>query len=149
MHDPIHILEVRAAEPDRSVTLTVAVTGDASRALFVALSEQLDRHRRRPTESVDDVLRLREQQSLVERFAPLSSARAHAVLRFTVTELRACLLDLTDYRDRVDGEHFQPVELRERLQVIARMIPVLWDANATAAAAAAAAGSEALASAAP
>ena len=78
---------------------------------------------------------LREEQSLVERFGPLATAGAHAIVRFSESELRACLLDLTDYTERVDGEHFQPVELRERLRVIAQMAPVLWDANATAAAA--------------
>ena len=133
--NPIQILEVRADEQDRSVAITVAVTADASRAIFVALSEQLDRHLRQPTESVEDVLVLREQQSLVERFAPLATAGAHAIVRFTESELRACLVELTDYTARVDGEHFQPVELRGRLQVIAQMAPVLWDANATAAAA--------------
>jgi hypothetical protein len=131
--NPIQILEVRADEQDRSVAITAAVTADASRAIFVALTEQLDRHRRQPTESVEDVLVLREQQSLVERFAPLATAGAHAIVRFTESELRACLLDLTDYAERVDTEHFQPVELRERLQVIAEITPVLWDANATAA----------------
>jgi hypothetical protein len=133
---PIQILEVRADQQDRSVAITAAVTADASRAIFVALSEQLDRHRRQPTESVEDVLVLREQQSLVERFAPLAGAGAHAIVRFTETELRACLLNLTDYTERVDGDHFQPVELRERLEVIAQITPVLWDANAAAAAAA-------------
>jgi hypothetical protein len=56
-------------------------------------------------------------------------------MRFTESELRACLLNLTAYAERVDGEHFQPVELRERLEVIAQITPVLWDANASAAAA--------------
>ena len=130
---PIQILEVRADEQDRSVSITAAITADASRAIFVALSEQLDRHRREPTESVEDVLALREQQALVEQFAPLAAAGAHAVMRFAESELRACLLDLTAYAARVDGEHFQPVELRERLAVIAQITPVLWDANATAA----------------
>lgn len=133
--NPIQILEVRADDQDGSVAITAAVTADASRAIFVALSEQLDRHRRQPTESVEDVLVLREQQSLVERFAPLATAGAHAIVRFTESELRACLVDLTDYTERVDGEHFQPVELRERLRVIAQITAVLWDANATAAAA--------------
>jgi hypothetical protein len=133
--NPIQILEVRADEQDRSVSITAAITADASQAMFVALSEQLDRHRRQPTESVEDLVGLREEQALVERFAPLATAGAHAIVRFTESELRACLLDLTDYTERVDGEHFQPVELRERLQVIAQMAPVLWDANATAAAA--------------
>jgi hypothetical protein len=138
MHEnPLQILEVRADEQDRSVAITAAVTADASRAMFVALSEQLDRHRRQPTESVEDVLALREQQALVERFAPLATAGAHAIVRFAESELRASLLDLTDYAERVDGEDFQPVELRERLQVLAQIAPVLWDANATAAAAAA------------
>ena len=133
--NPIQILEVRADEQDRSVAITAAVTADASRAIFVALSEQLDRHLRQPTESVEDVLVLREQQSLVERFAPLAPAVAHAIVRFTESELRACLVELTDYTARVDGEHFQPVELRERLQAIAQITPVLWDAKATAGAA--------------
>ena len=130
---PIQILEVRADERDRSVTITAAVTADASRAIFVALSEQLDRHGYRPTDVVEDVLVLRDQQSLVEKFA-LATAGAHAIIRFTESEVRACLLDLTAYAERVDGEHFQPVELRERLEAIGQITPVLWDANATAAA---------------
>jgi hypothetical protein len=133
--NPIQILEVRADDQDGSVAITAAVTADASRAIFVALSEQLDRHRRQPTETVEDVLVLRERQSLVERFAPLATAGAHAIVRFTESELRACLLDLTGYTERVDEEHFQPVEVRERLMVIGQITPVLWDANATAAAA--------------
>jgi hypothetical protein len=132
--NPIQILEVRGDAHDHPVAITAAVTADASQAIFVALSEQLDRHLQRPTETVEDVLVLREQQSLVERFAPLATAGAHAIVRFTESELRACLLELTNYSERVDGEHFQPVELRERLRVIAQLIPVLWDANATAAA---------------
>ncbi len=133
---PIQILEVRADEEERSVAITAAVTAGASAAIFVALSEQFDRHRLEPAERVEDVLMLRGQQLLVEQFAPLATAGAHAIVRFTASELRACLLHLTEYTDRVDGEHFQPVELRERLDVIARITPVLWDANATATAAA-------------
>jgi hypothetical protein len=141
MHqDPLQILEVRADTEQRSVTITAAVTADASRAIFIALSEQLDRCRARPTPSVEDVLALREQTALVERFAPLATAGAHAVVQFTTSELRACLLDLTGYTDRVDEEHFQPLELRERLRVTAQITAVLWEANATAAAA----GSQAL-----
>jgi hypothetical protein len=132
--NPIQILEVRGDEHDHPVTITAAVTADASRAIFVALSEQLDRQLQQPTETVEDVVALREQQSLVERFAPLATAGAHAIVRFTESELRGCLLELTGYRERVDGEHFQPLELRERLQAIAQIILVLWDANATAAA---------------
>jgi hypothetical protein len=136
MHEhPIQILEIRVDERDRSVAITAAVTADASAAIFVALSEQLDRHGRRPTESVEDVLALRERQSLTEKFAPLAAAGAHAIVRFTASELRGCLLDLTDYTERVDGEHFQPVELRERLEAIAQITSVLWDANSSAAAA--------------
>ncbi|MFZ0041955.1 MAG: hypothetical protein WAK93_11660 [Solirubrobacteraceae bacterium] len=132
---PFQILEVRADERDRSVAITAAVTADASQALFIALSEQLERRSQQPLENVEDVLMLREQQTLVERFAPLASARAHAIVQFTASELRACLLDLTDYSERIDGEHFQPVELRERLRLIAQITPVLWDGNAAAAAA--------------
>jgi hypothetical protein len=139
MHDdPIQILEVRADERQRSVTITAAVTADASRAIFIALSEQLDRRRAAPTASVSDVLALREQTALVAQFAPLATAGAHAVVQFTESDLRACLLDLTAYADRVDGEHFQPVELRERLRVTAQITAVMWEANATAAAAGAA-----------
>jgi hypothetical protein len=141
MHDdPLQILEVRADAGQRPVTITSAVTADASRAIFVALSEQLDRRRAAPTASVSDVLALREQTALVERFAPLATAGAHAIVQFTDSELRACLLDLTGYADRVDGDHFQPVELRERLRVTAQVTAVMWEANASAAAAAAASG---------
>ena len=137
MHeDPIQILEVRADAEQRSVMITAAVTADASRAIFIALSEQLDRRRAHPTARAGDVLGLREQTALVERFAPLATAGAHAVVQFTESDLRACLLDLTGYTDRVDGEHFQTLELRERLQVTAQITAVLWEANATAAAAA-------------
>src|ERR1035441_2096261 len=136
MHeDPIQLLEARADAEQRSVMITAAVTADASRAIFIALSEQLDRRRAHPTASVGDVLGLREQTALVERFAPLATAGAHAVVQFTESDLRACLLDLTGYTARVDGEHFQPGELRERLQVTAQITAVLWEANATAAAA--------------
>jgi hypothetical protein len=143
--DPLQILEVRAGAAERSVTITAAVTAEASRAIFGALAEQLDRRRRLPTDSVEDVLVLREQTSLVEQFAPLATAGAHAIVRFNESELRACLLNLMHYAERADGEHFQPAELRERLQVIAEITPVLWDANATAAAA----GGEPLTPAAP
>jgi hypothetical protein len=136
MHeDPIQILEVRADGEHRSVMITAAVTADASRAIFIALSEQLDRRRAHLTASAGDVQALREQMALVERFAPLATAGAHAVVQFTESDLRACLLDLTGYTDRVDGQHFQPLELRDRLQVTAQITAVLWEANATAAAA--------------
>jgi hypothetical protein len=134
--DPLQILEVRAAEAEHSATVTAAVTAEASQAMFVALSEELDRRRRQPTTSVEDVLVLREQISLVEQFAPLATAGAHAIVGFSESELQACLLHLTRYAERVDGEHFQAVELRNRLRVIAEIVPVLWDANAAAAAAA-------------
>lgn len=133
---PVQILEVRAGGAQRVVTLTLAVGEQANRAIFTALSEQLDRRRRTEMETVDEILALREQAALVERFAPLAEAGAHAVVSFSQSELRRCLLDLTDYADRIDGEHFQPAELRERLHVIAEITPVLWDANAAAAAAA-------------
>jgi hypothetical protein len=131
--DPIQILEVRADDAQRSVTITAAVTGDAGYAIFIALSEQLDRRRQHATTSAEDVLALREQSELIERFAPLATARAHAVVQLSEQDLRDCLLNLTDYRERVDGEHFQPAELRERLRLTAEITGVLWDANATAA----------------
>jgi hypothetical protein len=133
--DPIQILEVRASHGAASVTVTAAVTAGATHAISTALSEQLDRSRRRSTDSVEDVLALRRQIDLVERFEPLARAGAHAVVQLTDDELRDCLLGLTDYRERVDGDHYQPLELRERLQLTTRVIAILWDANATAAAA--------------
>ena len=129
----MQILEVRAGEAERPVTVTVAITADASRAIFTALSEQLDRRRRAPAGSAEDVRALREHIALMERFEPL--ATAGAIIGLSGADLRACLVELTDYADRVDDEHFQTVELRERLRVIAEVIPVLWDANAGAAAA--------------
>ncbi len=128
--DPLQVLEVRRGEPGQPVTITVAVSAAASRAMFIALSEQLDRRRREPVESADELLALREDATLVERFEALARADAHAVFRFTDSELRACLLSLTAYVDRVDIESFLPPELRERLAEIARITPVLWDANA-------------------
>jgi len=132
---PVQILEVRAGESDRPVTITAAVSADASGAILTALSEQLDRRRREPTQSVEAVLALREHTALMERFEPLATAGTHAIMSLSDAELRACLLELTHYADRVDGDHFQPVELRERLQLIAHVTAVLWDANAAAAAA--------------
>lgn len=130
---PVQILEVRAAGGDRPVTVTAAVTAEASRAIFTALSEQLDRRRADPLATVEEVLAVREHAALVERFELLVVADADAIVPFADLDLRACLLELTDYADRVDGEHFQPAELRERLRVIAQITPVLWDANAAAA----------------
>lgn len=134
--DPIQILEVRADEARRSVAITAAITAEASHAIFTALSEQLDRARWHATDSAEDVLALRRRTELVERFAPLAAAKAHAVVQLDEQELRACLLDLSDYRERVDGEHFQPLELRERLRLSAEICGILWDANASVAAAA-------------
>jgi hypothetical protein len=133
--DPIQILEVRADGAPRPVTITAAVTADAGQAIFIALSEQRDRRRWNPIASPEDVLAVRQQTELVERFAPVASSRAHAIVQLTEDELRACVLDLADYRERVDGEHFQPVELRRRLQITAQILAVLWEANAAVAAA--------------
>src|ERR1700742_64576 len=90
---PTQILDVRADERAGSVAITASAVTAASAAIFGAISEQLDRHGRRPTESVEDVLALRERQSLAEKFAPLAAAGAHAIGRFTTSELRGCLLD--------------------------------------------------------
>jgi hypothetical protein len=127
------ILEVRADGGPSPVSITLAVSGDASQAMLTALSEQLDRRRRTEIDTVDEVIALREQTALVERFEPLAAADAHAVVSLTDSELRGCLLELTAYADRVDGEHFQPSELRERLAVLAEITAALWDANAAAA----------------
>ena len=135
----IQILEVRAGDETRPLTITAAVTSDASVAVHTALAEQLDRRRYAPTESPDDVAELRQEIALVERFAEVAAADGHAVVSLSQDELQACLMGLTRYVDRVDGEHFQPVELRERLRVIAGVTASLWDANAAAAEAQAAA----------
>lgn len=136
---PVQILEVRAGDDTRSLTITAAVTSEATAAVHTALAEQLDRHRHAPTESPDDVAELRQETALMERFAELAAADGHAVVSLSQDELHACLMGLTRYVDRVDGEHFQPLELRERLPVIADVISALWDANAAAAEAQAAA----------
>jgi hypothetical protein len=72
--DPIQILEVRANGAQRPVTVTAAVTADAGQAIFIALSEQLDRRRRDLITSPDGVLALRQQAELVERFAPVADS---------------------------------------------------------------------------
>ena len=130
----VQILEVRAAEDTRPLTIPAAVTSDAVSAIHTALSEQLDRRRQDPIERPEDVAELRDEMALVERFAMLAAAGEHAVVSLSQAELHACLMGLTRYVDRVDGEHFQPPELRERLRVIASVVAVLWDANAAAAA---------------
>lgn len=138
MHEAaVQILEVRSAGEEAEPSITLAVTSDANQAIFLALSEQLDRRRRNPVDGADDVVELRDAAALVERFEVLARAEAHAVVRFSPGELRSCLLDLTAYSERMDTDEFQPAELRERLAVIGHITPVLWDANAAATAAAA------------
>ncbi len=135
----VQILEVRAGDHTGPPTITAAVSSDAATAIDTALSEQLDRRRQEPVESPDDVAELRQETALVERFTTLAATGAHAVVSLSQDELHACLMGLTWYADRVDGDHFQPAELRERLRVIADVLAVLWDANAAAAEAQAAA----------
>jgi hypothetical protein len=96
---PIQILEVRAGDGDRPVTVTAAVSGDACRAILTALSEQLDRRRGEPLATVEDVMALREHTALVERFAPLAAADGHAIVAFSELELRTCLLSGAHRRD--------------------------------------------------
>jgi hypothetical protein len=127
------ILEVRAGDGARPLTITAAVAADATDAVHTALSEQLDRRRREPLENPEDVAELRDEAALVERFATLAAAGGHAVMSVSQDELQSCLMGLTRYVDRVDGDHFQPAELRERLQVIAGVVASMWDANAAAA----------------
>jgi hypothetical protein len=135
LESPILILEVRAGDGERATTITAAVTADASREICRALSEELDRRRQTPAMSADEVLAFREHAALAARFQPLASLGEHAIVSFSEAEVRACLLELTRYTQRVDGDHFQPPELRERLIVIERITPILWEANAQAAAA--------------
>jgi hypothetical protein len=136
----VQILEVRSATGELPASITLSVTSGASQAIFTAVSEQLDRRRQDPVEGADDVTELRDAASLVERFEGLARAEAHAVVTFSPPELRSCLFDLTAYTERMDADQFQPPELRERLAVLAQVMPVLWDANTAAADAAVPAG---------
>lgn len=142
---PVQTLEVRAPESGGAVTITLAVTAEASQGVFTALSEQLDRRRRAPIEDAEDALALRHHVELMERFEALAAAEASGIVCLTANELCSCLLELIDYAERVDGEHYQPPDVRERLQLIDQVAPVLWDANAAAAAAVAAFDEESLA----
>ena len=137
--ESVQILEVRAGDGERPLTVTAAVTSDASQAIFTALTEQLDRRRAVPCDDAADVVALRDEAALAERFEPLAAGGAHAVLSLTEAELHSCLLGLSAYADRMDGDHYQPPELRQRLGVISGVVAVLWDANAAAAATAEAA----------
>ena len=127
---PVQILEVRPEADERGGAITLAVTAGASQALHTALAEQLDRRRAEPLDEVAAVLELRDATALVERFAPLAAAGAHAVVKLSPDELRGCLLGLTDYADRMDLDSFQPLAVRERLEILRQISPVLWDANA-------------------
>jgi hypothetical protein len=131
---PAQILEVRPSRADVEASITLAASAEACQAIFVALSEQLDRKRTEPLEGAEHVQELRRAAALVERFEALAGTGAHAVIQLSPEELRACLLELTGYADRMDVDGFQPPELRERLEVIGRINPVLWDANAAASA---------------
>jgi hypothetical protein len=131
---PTQILEVRPAGRGLEASITLAVTSQASPAILTALSEQLDRRRSQPLQEAGDVLELRQATELMERFEALAAAQAHAVVSFSPDELRSCLLELTNYADRMDTDGFQAPELRERLRLIAQITPVLWDANAAASA---------------
>lgn len=132
--DCVQILEVRGGGDEPEVTITAAIAADAIGALCTALSEQLDRHAQIRSENAEDVLRLREHSVLVERFQPLAAAAGHAVVSFSRAELHTCLVELTHYVERLDDEHYQAPDLRARLQIIDRVTPVLWKANAAAAA---------------
>jgi antitoxin (DNA-binding transcriptional repressor) of toxin-antitoxin stability system len=129
----VQILEVRGADNGEEVTITAAMSADAIRAMLVALSEQRDRNAQDRAEKVEDVLALREQTELVDRFDSLATGEGHAVVSLSRTELRTCVFELTRYVGRVDGEHFQPADLRARLQIIGCVSRALWEANAAAA----------------
>jgi hypothetical protein len=131
---PFRILEVRASDGERPVTITAAIAADALQAICTALSEQLHRHAHSRTENAEDILTLREHTALVERLQPLAAGQGHAVVAFTDAELRTCVLELTRYVERVDDEHYQDPDLRARLEVIGLLTPALWEAIAAAAA---------------
>lgn len=133
----LQLLEVRAAEGARPVTITVAIAAGAIQAICTALSEQLDRDRQARTEKAADVLALRELSALIERLQPLAAADAHAVISFSQDDVDTCLRELSHYIRRADGEGYQAPDLRDRLRVIARIFPILRDAQKEARAAAA------------
>jgi hypothetical protein len=137
MQEPaVQILEARPGTGEQPPTVTASVAAAASQAIFTALSEQLDRRRQEPIESAEDVLELRQATTLTDRFEALAAAGAHAVVSLSDSDLRPLLLGLIAYTDRMDGDHFQGPEVRDRLQTITGIIAVLWDANAAVAAAA-------------
>jgi predicted RecB family endonuclease len=135
----LQVLEVRAAECEPAVTITAAIAVGAIQAMFTALTEQLDREAQAPSEKAEDVLALREQTALIERLRPLAAADAHAVVSLSQAELGICLRELAQYVGRADREGYQPPDLRDRLRVIERILPILRDAETEAATAAAAA----------
>jgi hypothetical protein len=138
----LQILEVRAPEGERPLTITAAIGPGTIQAICTALSEQLARHGQEPTEKAEEVLKLRERSALVDRLQPLADADAHAFVGFSYGELCTCLVELTRYVQRADGQDYRPPDLRERLQVIGRIFPILSDAEIQASTVAAAASEE-------
>lgn len=107
--DCIQVLEVCRGDDEPGMTITAAIAADAIHAIWTALSEQLDRYGHDRTEHAEDVLTLRAHAALVERLRPLALAEGHAIVSFSQVELRTCLLELTRYVERVDEEHYHPV----------------------------------------
>jgi hypothetical protein len=62
--DPFQILEVRGGGAQQQVTVTAAVSAAAAHAIFIALSEQLDRRRQQPIADAGNALALRQQTEL-------------------------------------------------------------------------------------
>ena len=116
----------------RARSLRLKEAGHRRKSLLIA---DIGRHDMLDQTALMKLLALRQQIDLVERFAPLARAGAHAIVQLTEAALHNCLLELSEYRERVDGEHYQPVELRERLQLTALITATLWDTNASVAAA--------------
>ena len=133
--------EIRSHGPDRPVAVTATWSAPALQAVAAALSEQLARLGQDPVEDADQMLVLRHQTLLAERFADHASAGAHALLAFDDTELSVCANLLNDYLRRVDGDDagYQPPELREQLRILrlvqASLCEIVSEARAAAVAA--------------
>jgi hypothetical protein len=116
----VHAEEIRSQGPDRPVAVTATWSSQALEATAAALSDQLARLRQTPAEDAEQVLVLRNQTALADRFAEHASAGAHAMLVFDDTELCVCMRLLNDYLVRIDGDDagYQPPELREQLHTV-------------------------------
>lgn len=134
----VQLEEVRGLGPDRPAAVTLSWSAAAIGAAAQAFSEQLARRRSAPLQDAGDVLVLRAQATLGERFQELSIAQASAMVVFDDTELASIRSALCAYVRRVDVDAYQPPELRERIAVLREVTVALCEAISEARAAVAA-----------